>query len=63
MLKKINRFMFSLSTIWFILFILLGTFLVIIPLNLFLPEIQKKSNNGRQYNCPDFVRSSGWTDI
>ncbi|EEM92329.1 MULTISPECIES: CPBP family glutamic-type intramembrane protease [Bacillus cereus group] len=41
MLKKINRFMFSLSTIWFILFILLGTFLVIIPLNLFLPEIQK----------------------
>ncbi|PGH65438.1 CPBP family intramembrane metalloprotease, partial [Bacillus thuringiensis] len=42
MLKKINRFMFTLPTISFIFLILLGSFLFVIPLDLFLPEIQKK---------------------
>ncbi|WP_100616777.1 CPBP family intramembrane glutamic endopeptidase [Bacillus cereus] len=41
MLKKINRFMFTLPTISFIFLILLGSFLFVIPLDLFLPEIQK----------------------
>ncbi|ETE89499.1 CAAX amino terminal protease [Bacillus thuringiensis serovar aizawai str. Leapi01] len=41
MLKKINRFMFALPTISFIFLILLGSFLFVIPLDLFLPEIQK----------------------
>ncbi len=43
MLKKINRFMFALPTISFIFLILLGSFLFVIPLDLFLPEIQKKT--------------------
>ncbi len=42
MLKKINRFMFALPTISFVFLILLGSFLFVIPLDLFLPEIQKK---------------------
>lgn len=41
MLKKINRFMFALPTISFVFLILLGSFLFVIPLDLFLPEIQK----------------------
>ncbi|WHT87115.1 CPBP family glutamic-type intramembrane protease [Bacillus cereus] len=41
MLAKINKFMFDLPVVWFILLILLGSFLFAMPLDLFLPEIEK----------------------
>ncbi|MED0983089.1 CPBP family glutamic-type intramembrane protease [Bacillus paramycoides] len=41
MLEKLNKFMFALPVIWFIAFIVLGTFLFVMPLDLFLPEIQQ----------------------
>ncbi|MGH0526503.1 CPBP family glutamic-type intramembrane protease [Bacillus cereus] len=41
MLEKLNRFMFDLPIIWFILLIVLGTFLVVMPLDLFLPAIKQ----------------------
>ncbi|MDA2124478.1 CPBP family glutamic-type intramembrane protease [Bacillus cereus] len=40
MLEKLNKFMFALPVIWFVLLILLGTFLFVIPLDLFLPEVK-----------------------
>ncbi|HEK9101671.1 TPA: CPBP family intramembrane metalloprotease [Bacillus pseudomycoides] len=41
MLAKLNRFMFDLPIIWFVLLIVLGTFLVVMPLDLFLPAIKQ----------------------
>ncbi|MBO1582849.1 CPBP family intramembrane glutamic endopeptidase [Bacillus sp. XF8] len=41
MLAKLNRFMFALPKTWFVLLIVLGTFLFVIPLDLFLPEIKQ----------------------
>ncbi len=41
MLAKLNKFMFNLPVIWFVLLIVLGTFLVVIPLDLFLPPLKQ----------------------
>jgi len=41
MLAKLNRFMFDLPIIWFVLLIVLGTFLFVMPLDLFLPAIKQ----------------------
>ncbi|WP_436866963.1 CPBP family glutamic-type intramembrane protease [Bacillus fungorum] len=41
MLEKLNRFMFDLSIIWFVLLIVLGSFLLVMPLDLFLPAIKQ----------------------
>ncbi|MGG0730790.1 CPBP family glutamic-type intramembrane protease [Bacillus paramycoides] len=43
MLTKLNKFMFDLPVIWFVLLILLGSFLFVIPLDLFLPEVKPHS--------------------
>ncbi|MFC9566735.1 type II CAAX prenyl endopeptidase Rce1 family protein [Bacillus cereus] len=41
MLKKLNRFMFALPEIWFVLLIVLGSFLLVMPLDLFSPPIKQ----------------------
>lgn len=41
MLKNLNRFMFNLPIIWFVLLIVLGSFLLVMPLDLFLPPIKQ----------------------
>ncbi|MBE5107223.1 CPBP family intramembrane metalloprotease [Bacillus thuringiensis] len=41
MLEKLNKFMFALPVIWFVLLIVLGSFLLVIPLDLFLPSIKQ----------------------
>lgn len=63
MLKKMNRFMFALPTISFVFLILLGSFLFVIPLDLFLPEIQKKPNNSSTPYSSSFIRGISGTYI
>ncbi|TSI01287.1 CPBP family intramembrane metalloprotease, partial [Bacillus sp. HY001] len=41
MLKRLNKFMFVLPVIWFVLLIVLGSFLLVMPLDLFLPPIKQ----------------------
>lgn len=41
MLEKLNRFMFDLPIIWFVLLIVFGSFLLVMPLDLFLPAIKQ----------------------
>ena len=41
MLEKLNRFMFDLPIIWFVLLMVLGSFLLVMPLDLFLPAIKQ----------------------
>ncbi|MGG0179313.1 CPBP family intramembrane glutamic endopeptidase [Bacillus tropicus] len=41
MLAKLNRFMLDLPIIWFVLLIVLGSFLLVIPLDLLLPAIKQ----------------------
>ncbi|HDR4513339.1 CPBP family glutamic-type intramembrane protease [Bacillus paranthracis] len=41
MLGKMNRFMSDLPGIWFVLLIVIWTFLIAMPLDWFLPEVQK----------------------
>lgn len=41
MLEKLNKFMFALPVIWFVLLIVLGSFLLVMPLELFLPPIKQ----------------------
>jgi hypothetical protein len=41
MLKRLNKFMFVLPVIWFVLLIVLGSFLLVMPLDYFLPPIKQ----------------------